>query len=215
MTMPLRFSQGSLCCCASRQPPLTAAASTFCDDTKPAATAPRSAVESKPAATYDPAAGPNTLASPGMFVGGAFSSDGRRLLTLSGISQLQLWEMPAGTMTRQFFKKPLTEGPTAFGWSPDGTRIATGSSVNVALFLSSSAYIAIWDAHTGALLRRCEVIGPKKEITSYRVDHLRFTPDAKRVFAVVNVGHARRTHRIWEVASGRKLVNIANALTPK
>lgn len=138
------------------------------------------------------------------FLLAAVSPDGTRLLTLSTGFQLQLWDLASGAALRRDFTQPTAEQTTAFAWSADGRLVAAGSVTPEGLF-TISAHVTVWDAATGRRVQRCEVKAPKV-LAAYYVNHVQFTPDAKRIFALLEAGDS--SARIWDVATGRELLKI-------
>jgi len=79
-------------------------------------------------------------------------------------------------------------GVTSVAFSPDGTRVLSGSGDKT---------IKLWDAATGALIRTFAG-------HSYRVSSVAFSTDGSRVLS----GSLDGTICIWSVTTGERLVNL-------
>jgi len=80
-------------------------------------------------------------------------------------------------------------------WSPDGRLLATGGTA----VGHGQPDVLLWDAHTGALVRR--LVGHTTDI-----DYLAFSPDSTRLATVASQGDDRTI--IWDTRTGKKVRTI-------
>jgi WD40 repeat protein/serine/threonine protein kinase/class 3 adenylate cyclase/DNA-binding winged helix-turn-helix (wHTH) protein len=80
-------------------------------------------------------------------------------------------------------------------WSPDGRLLATGGSA----YGNGQSDVLLWDAHTGALVRR--LVGHTTDIY-----YLAFSPDSTRLATVAGQGDDRTM--IWDTRTGKKVRTI-------
>jgi WD40 repeat protein/predicted Ser/Thr protein kinase len=128
----------------------------------------------------------------------AFSPDGRRILTGFGgwvegawggdrqPGEARMWD--AGTGRELFSLKGHTGLLTSVAFSPDGTRIATGSWDHTA---------KVWDAATGRELFTLK--GHAKYVWS-----VAFSPDSRRIVT----GSFDKGARVWDASSGREIFTL-------
>jgi WD40 repeat protein len=139
----------------------------------------------------------------------AWSPDGKQIVSGSLDHSLKLWDATSGQMVREFkgykekeFEKGHRDGVFAVAFSPDGKRIASGSSDHT---------IKFWNVADGNVIREC--INPKLKSAAPAgeppqahpgwVYSLRFTSDGK---TLVSAGNAARNHgylALWEAADGK------------
>ncbi|KAF7348845.1 WD40 repeat-like protein [Mycena venus] len=109
-----------------------------------------------------------------------FSPDSKYLAsTDTPTSTVRLWDSARGAAAAEPFPE-LAGYVTSLAFSPDGTRIVSGSV---------GSTLRVWDTHTGAT-----VAGPFKGHTS-NVESVAFAPDGKRVAS----GSRDKTIRVWEI----------------
>ena len=94
---------------------------------------------------------------------------------------VSLWDTATGELLRTFER--YTENVTSVAFSPDGTRVLSGSADKT---------MKIWDAVTGALLRIFE--GHTGSVNS-----VAFSPDGLHLLS----GSDDKTMKLWNVATGR------------
>jgi WD40 repeat protein/serine/threonine protein kinase len=109
----------------------------------------------------------------------AFSPDGDSLLTVGG-SEARLWDLRRGNELISFSPNGIV---AAAGFSPDGTRIVTGSWDNSA---------RIWNAENGVALHKLE--GHKGHVNSAV-----YSPDGKLILTASD----DKTAALWEAESGK------------
>lgn len=118
----------------------------------------------------------------------AISNDGQQAISGSGKKNgeysIRLWETESGKETQKFVGHTDTVRTVAF--SPDGTRIASGSWDKT---------IRLWDVTTGKSLRAFQ--GHTDAITG----GIAFSSDGNRIFS----GSIDGTARMWDVESGNEL----------
>ena len=115
----------------------------------------------------------------------AFSPDGMRFASASTSANntVKLWDIPSGELLGTLTGH---EGPVwSIVFSPDGTRIATGSSDNT---------VRLWDPTSGDLLKT--LTGHDEYVAS-----LAFSPDGTRIAS----GSYDTTVRLWDALSGGAL----------
>jgi len=121
-----------------------------------------------------------------IFLGVAWSPDGRLLASGSYLRGVQVWEMPAGT--RRWVGP--TQQPTRLrhvAWSPDGTRLVGGGS---------DGFVYVWDASDGTLLR--QMAGHDEAIMS-----VAWSPDGNWL-ASAGGGREGGQLFVWETQSGER-----------
>jgi WD40 repeat protein len=146
----------------------------------------------------------------------AWTPDGKHVLSGSLDRMMKLWDAKSGTMVREFkpykekdFEKGHRDGVFSVAISPDGKRIASGSS---------DRSIKLWSLADGSVVRDFALPGVgstgtpgSHSVLSYAVAHpgwvysLRFTGDGKYL---VSAGAAPRNHgflAIWDAADGKLL----------
>ena len=159
----------------------------------------------------------------------AFSPDGKSLLTGSLDFRARLWNVKDGTLRSTFLKAGTAQSVAAVAFSPDGKTLLTGSEdgnavlwdaatgkegrtlahakqLQAAAFspdgkrvLTAGSGISLWDARTGILLRRFDLLprqGGSRSITSAA-----FSPDGKQIVT----GVLDRYACLWDVETGVEL----------
>jgi WD40 repeat protein len=123
---------------------------------------------------------------------GAFSADGRRIITGSQDKAAIIWDAQTGDPLVKL--EGHTAGVTSAAFSPDpgGTRIITGSQDNTA---------KLWDSTTGKEI--LSLPGHTEEVTS-----VSFSPDGLNVLTASRDGNAI----IWLANDWRGEKKVANAL---
>ncbi|MBI1746580.1 MAG: choice-of-anchor D domain-containing protein [Acidobacteria bacterium] len=114
--------------------------------------------------------------------GVAYSPNGRKLAVGSSIA-VEIWDTTTWRLERQLFGH--TGQVYSVAWSPDGTRVASGSG---------DLTIKLWEAATGNLLRT--LTGHSFGVTS-----VAWSPDSTRVAS----GSQDRTIKLWEAGTGTLL----------
>ena len=109
----------------------------------------------------------------------AYSPDGRHMATC-GAQRASLWDVESGNCIRTF--KGHTKHVMSVTFSPDGTRVLTGSFDNTA---------KLWDAATGTCIQT--FTGHSDWIWS-----VAFSPDGKRVLT----GSKDKTAKLWDAVTG-------------
>ncbi|MBI1291482.1 hypothetical protein GC173_09600 [bacterium] len=112
----------------------------------------------------------------------AYSPDDKFIATCSG-AEAYLWDAETGEVVREFAGHTRTVESVAF--SPDGTRVLTGSTDHTA---------RLWDASTGAVLRTFTG-------HTYHVNSVAFSPDGTRVLT----GSSDNSARLWDPSTGAVL----------
>ena len=115
----------------------------------------------------------------------AFSSDGKRIVTASRDSTVQLWDAESGKP----IGAPLPGFTTSLGsvaFSSDGKRIVTATSDNM---------VRQWDVESG------KPIGEPLKGHTGAVNSAAFSPDGKRIVTA----SMDTTARLWEAESGRQI----------
>jgi WD40 repeat protein len=132
----------------------------------------------------------------------AFTPDGSRIVSggiwdvapnaATGFGKLRFWNAETGELIRTI--DAHHEAIEALAISPDGTRVATGSSLDPVSFgrLYQIETIRLWDAATGTLIRTFG--GP-----TVPVQALAFSPDGGRLLS----GSDDNLVRLWDAASGK------------
>ena len=128
----------------------------------------------------------------------AFSPDGRTLATIHGSSMsnartVRLWDTATGKERWRRLTGSWHPGDLAF--SANGRLLAVaGSTFDV----QAQTYLGLWDPATGKEIRRCEEHGDYPSAVA-------FSPDSR----TLATGHADKTVRLWEVASGKERRRLA------
>jgi eukaryotic-like serine/threonine-protein kinase len=125
------------------------------------------------------------FAVPGV-AAGAFRPDGRRVVTASAESAVEIWDVLTGGKLGSL---PRQHGIVfQVRYSPDGTRIATGGWDET---------VRVWDAESGALL--ASLAGHRKGIRA-----LAFSPDG----AFIATGSGDRSVKVWDAGTGHLLASF-------
>ncbi len=111
-------------------------------------------------------------------VGGRWSPDGRRFVTMADDHLVRVWD--ASTARCIHTLAGHSRPAVASGWSPDGTRIATGGF---------DGKLIIWDSATGKITLTLQG-------KDFRLFGVRWSPDGK---AIATVG-SHRTITIWDAS---------------
>jgi WD40 repeat protein len=128
----------------------------------------------------------------------AFSSDGKRLLTGSQDRTARIWDSATG--------KELLALPRQASWingvafNPDSTQLAT---------CTIAGTVKLWDAATGQEISTL-TRGENKNGVMDWLHNVTFSPDS-RLLAAATVnppGSVRFTVRVWEVATGKAVLNL-------
>jgi WD40 repeat protein/serine/threonine protein kinase len=114
---------------------------------------------------------------------GAFSPDGRLVVTASHDGTARVWDAATGKAVTPPLKHPPGSGCAAF--SPDGRRVATGGG-NL-----KEGSARVWDAATG------EPVTPSLPHKAW-VSTIAFSPDGRRVVTAGKDG----TARVWDASTG-------------
>jgi eukaryotic-like serine/threonine-protein kinase len=132
----------------------------------------------------------------------AFSPDGARLVTGSCDNTARLWDVASGkqlavlqsaTSLRRRNRLPVSSTwYVAVAFSPDGTRVATGSRDKTA---------GIWDVATGN-----QVVALEGHLGN--IGCVAFSPDGTRVAT----GSPDKTARLWDVATGNQVAVLEGHL---
>lgn len=121
------------------------------------------------------------------FAQAAFSPDGERLLTVTGLFYreprvVQVWNVSSGNSAGW----TIRDGEEVRAWfSPDGSRIGTVNRENVA---------RVWDAETGSAVGT-----PMK--ASHQLNYVEFSPDGSRILTV-----SSDEFRLWNASTGAPLL---------
>ena len=131
---------------------------------------------------------------------GAFTPDGRRVLTDGPDSALRLWDVASGRLLRRF------EGHTETVWdvaiSPDGRSALSGGGGSWAGGREEPGKdwaLRLWDLPADPPAPRASLPGDGPE--AFRVA---FAPDGKRLA----VGYLNGTVGLWDPASGRRILTM-------
>jgi WD40 repeat protein/serine/threonine protein kinase len=133
----------------------------------------------------------------------AFSLDGTRIVTGSADHTAKVWDARTGTPQLElkghtggpswFARSPgrtlvVTSGVSSVAFSPDGTRVVTGSIDHTA---------KVWDARTGT---------PQLELKGHTdwVRSVAFSPDGTRIVT----GTDDQTTKVWDAETGKTLLNL-------
>jgi WD40 repeat protein len=122
----------------------------------------------------------------------SFSPDGRQILTAAEDGTATVWD----SVTGQALVTVSTPGEVIYRaiFHPDGQRLAT----------ISSRRILIWNARTGQLEQTVE--DDQQDLPGYSRG-LAFSPDGSRLAALAPANNGAFLW-VWELASGRRLVNL-------
>jgi WD40 repeat protein len=148
---------------------------------------------------------PGMMIHPGMMTGVlAFGPEGNYLASGSAIGTISIWDLTLGTRVKLMkigFRQTVQDigvshsvGITSIAFSPDGSRLASGSNDGIVRF---------WDVATGRLLSNV--------LASDSVNALAFSPDGRRMAtgsgdaSLVQPLHAPAV-RVWDAGSGKLLV---------
>jgi WD40 repeat protein len=99
---------------------------------------------------------------------------------------VKLWDVTSRALLHNL--EGHSWGVTSVSFSPDGTKVASGSWDNT---------VKLWDVTSGALLHN--LVGH-----SYRVDSVSFSPDGTKVAS----GSYDKTVKLWDVTSGVELRSL-------
>jgi WD40 repeat protein len=120
-----------------------------------------------------------------------FSPDGKQLLTISGGTGIEIFDILTGQRVTEFIghHKAITGG----AFSPDGRHIAT---------CSVDGTWALWEKNSGKQILRMAGHGFNDKGEPNWIKSIEFSVDGKRI---VTAG-LDNTARIWDVASGKQLL---------
>lgn len=163
----------------------------------------------RPAVAADrPAEAPRLVVQSGHFaVSGAFSPDGKTVVSGGFDYTLKLWDVASGRELRTFAGHRGSVSSVAF--SPDGRTVASGGGE--VIFDSKDYTIKLWDVATGRELRTLAGHGGV-------VNGLAFSPDGKTLVSAGEGGESGffkssdkdDTIKLWDVASGTELRSFAS-----
>ena len=114
----------------------------------------------------------------------AYFPDGNKLASLNGNGLIHIWDVWTGRKLRTI--RGYTGRIRAAAYSPDGQTIAG----------AGSSYIAVWDARTGALLKK---LSNASSVITYRINAVAYSPDGQTI-----AGGAYDA-LIWDVKTGALL----------
>lgn len=117
-----------------------------------------------------------------------FSADSQRLLLVSDIPSIQIWEVATGRLLGSL--AGLEDEHFCHGLTPS-------PSINQVAYISSAGTISIWDIDAGSRVLTIRVRG-------YNISSLAYCPDGTRLASVADDSHID----VWEVSTGRLLVWI-------
>ena len=123
----------------------------------------------------------------------AYSPDGAQLVTAMAADAPIVWD--AATGEQIFELEGHTATARAVAWSPDAATIASGSD---------DGTVILWDAETGEALHTLDA-------NFFFGNGVAFSPDSHQIAATGGNG---RTLRIWDVATGGLLSDIAVGRVP-
>ncbi|MBP1682169.1 MAG: hypothetical protein H6Q35_2508 [Proteobacteria bacterium] len=154
-----------------------------------------------------PADPPQLVVQSGHFaVSGAFSPDGKTVVSGGYDYTLKLWDVASGRELRSFVGHQGSVSSVAF--SPDGRTVASGGGM--VIFSSKDHTIKLWDVATGRELRTLAGHGGA-------VNGLAFSPDGKTLVSAGEGGESGffkssdkdDTIKLWDVASGSELLTFS------
>jgi WD40 repeat protein len=125
----------------------------------------------------------------------AFSSDGKRLATLSRDNTVKVWDVQTGQELLTLEARSRTVGSVAF--NPDGKRLASSNSSPKGSDTRSPGDVRVWDAQTGQELLTLK--GHTADVTS-----VVFSPDGKRLASAARDD----TVKVWDVQTGQELLTL-------
>jgi hypothetical protein len=128
----------------------------------------------------------------------AWSPDGERLATVGPdktprVPDRVLWEVARvweAATGRELLTLEDDAGGVSVAWSPDGKRLATGSS---------DSTVRVWEAATGR-----ELVTVKGHAASVSKVSIAWSPDGERLA----MGSDFETVKVWEAATGRELLTL-------
>ena len=118
-----------------------------------------------------------------------FSTDGKRVISVSGTGVIQMWDVAARKELRRFAVKQRFGKVYAIGISADGKRLTATAEVDAEREGLMRLYV--WDVDTGRLLTqrpyRVEVLTDADGFLNCLVDRTAFTPDGERISAWLGI----------------------------
>jgi WD40 repeat protein len=126
-------------------------------------------------------------------LGAALSPDGTRLATVAECDgTLRVWDVAKGALLKTVKLGRHGEG---VAWTPDGSKIVA----------TAEARVHVVDANS---FRKIRVVGPKEGPGGLLPA---VSPEIDRRGALVALGYVDRTARVWELATGRLVAELAHA----
>jgi WD40 repeat protein len=125
--------------------------------------------------------------------GVTFSRDGKRIAATGNDSTIRVWDAATGKLILSF-KTAGAVANTSVAFSPDGTRLATGTFRN----FKSLPNVMVWDARTG---KACLALTGHEVSDVWKVA---YSHDGKRLTSAGSDGV-----RVWDTQTGQQIHNFA------